>query len=310
MNQLHPCAGATKDSPCPKTVLTSGDHDRTLTVTNNVTGESVRLAPSRLYHYRHDSTEGLAALDTDGLVLADLPGDWYPPHLRDFALKAGLPLEDARDRSPGEMKAVLAARAPGWQRIRGLPLPSIAKWRKPVAIGVAVAGVVVMAYLASLGLWAAWRGLSSIGRLILDILEAKWLVVAFSPALLFLRPAMARAHRWRRKRGTVLGPAGGPYLSAKSATKLQITYGNEAITEIYRGENHGQAFSLLLYSYENLTGLLILDRFGRSLHHLPGRWSPEEANRFADRHGLMLAVHRVTHEEYLSLTKGSKDATP
>ncbi|MEV0382001.1 hypothetical protein [Nonomuraea sp. NPDC050643] len=308
MNQLLPCAGATKSGRCPKTVLTS--QDRTLIVTDKATGHSVRVAPARLYHYDHDGVQGLAALDPDGLVLLDLPGDWHPPHLRDFALKAAIPLEDARGHAAEETRAVLAARAPGWQRVRGLPLPSMAKWRKPVGICVAVAGVALMAYLASLGMWTAWRGLSSIGRLILDLLDAKWLVVAFSPVLLLLRPASVRAHRWRTKRGTVLGPPGGPCLSTKSGSRLQIVHGNEVTANLRLGENPGQAFSLLLYHYDGLTGLLVLDRFGRSLHHLPGRWSPEETDRFARRHALMLAVHRVSREEYLTLTKDSKNATP
>ncbi|GAA4952924.1 hypothetical protein HD597_009679 [Nonomuraea thailandensis] len=318
MNQLRPCAGTTKDSHCPQTILTA-DH-RTLTVTDNVSGDSISLTPARLYHYRYDyqpadgqkppTIQGLAALDPDGLVLVDLPGDWHETDLQEFTRKAGIPLEDARNHDSNKIRAALASRAPGWRRIRGLPLLSTAKWRKPLGICLAIAGAALMAYLASLGMWAAWRGLSTIGRVLLDLLDAKWLLVVFSPALLFLRPALARAHHWRVGRGTILGPYGGPYLTRGSSNKLHITQGSNVVAKLRLGENSGQAFSLLLYRYEDLTGLLVLDRFGQTLHHLPGPWSPQDVERFAQRHDLVLAVHRVSREEYLAFTKNAEEATP
>ncbi|MGR6912869.1 hypothetical protein ACU635_01275 [[Actinomadura] parvosata] len=319
MNQLRPCAGATKDSRCPQTILTSDD--QTLTVTDEITGDSTSLKPAGLYHYRYDqqptsgekptTIHGLAALDPDGLVLIDLPGSWHAVDLAEFARKAAIPLEDARNHPANEIRAVLAARAPGWRRVRGLPRPSMAKWRKPVGIGLGIAGGALMVYLASSGMCAAWRGVSTIGRVIVDLLEAKWLLMAFSPALLLFRPALARIHRGRVKRGTIVGPYGGPYLSVHSATKLQITQGNHTVAKLRLGENPGQAFSLLLYRYEDLSGLLILDRFGRrALHHLPGPWPPQDVERFAKRHNLALAVHRVAREEYLALTRHANEATP
>ena len=308
MNQLVPIAGAHKDRPCPKTVLTADG--RIVTVTDRATGYSVRLTPARLYHYRGESGEGLAVLDGDGLVLLDLPGGWHATDLGDFARRAQIPLEDGRDQPPDRVRAVLAGRAPGWYRIRGLPLPCASRWRKPLFVGLGLLGLAVMAYLASLGMWTAWRGLSTVGRLLLDLLDAKWLVVAFSPALLLLRPALARAHRWRMKRGTVLGPPGGPCLSVKSGRKLQITRGDELRADLRIGENPGEAFSLLLYRFDDLTGLFVLDRFGHSLHHLPGPWPAEAADHFTRRHGLALAVHRVSREEYVTLTRDTQNASP
>ncbi|MBF8192270.1 hypothetical protein ITP53_42635 [Nonomuraea sp. K274] len=292
-----------------------------LAVADKATGHSVRLEPARLYHYSYDrplvadagrrkaqSVKGVAALDADGLVMLDLPGEWRD--LPDFAGRAGIPLVDARGQDSERVRALLASRAPGWQRVRGLPEPSLAGWRKPVAIGAGVAGLGVMAYLASSGMWGAWYGLSSLGRMLLDLLDAKWLVMAFSPALLVLRPVLARTHRWQVKRGAALGPVGGPCLSRKPGKKLQVIHGNEVIAQLRTGEVPGRAFSLLIYRYDDLTGLFILDRTGCALHHLPGRWSAEDAERFAKRHGLLLAVHRVTREEYVQLTTTSKEATP
>ncbi|TMR92204.1 hypothetical protein [Nonomuraea basaltis] len=289
-----------------------------LAVTDKASGHSVRLTPERLYHYRYDlkkgdephSVQGLAALDADGLVLLDLPGDWHPPHLERFAQRAGIPLVDARDQPSGQVRTVLAGRAPGWQRIRGLSRPFLTKWRRTVAICAGVVGMGVMAYLASLGMWAAWRGVASIGRIILDIVEAKWLVVAFSPALLVIRPVIARIHRWRVRQGSILGPPSGPYLVGKHSGKLQIIQGNEVVANLRLGEVPGRVFSLFLYRYDDLTGLFILDRTGRALHHLPGPWPPDDVDRFAKRHGLFLAAHRVSREEYLALVRNTKEAIP
>ncbi|MFB4280705.1 hypothetical protein ACBJ59_35820 [Nonomuraea sp. MTCD27] len=300
-------------------MLTSGQH-QTLTVTDKASGDSVTLTPALLYRYRHSPTpasdedaapvEGLAALDADGLVLLDLPGDWYGPHLEELAQKAGIPLEDIGFRSSSKVRAALASRAPGWRRIRGLPLPSTATWRKPVAIGTAFAGVALMAYLASSGMWVAWRGIATIGRVLLDFLDAKWLFMAFSPALLLIRPARIKFHRLRVKRGLAVGPYGGPYLILGSFNKLHITRAGVVIADVRLGESPGRAFSLLLYRYEGLTGLFILDIKGRALHHLPGHWSPQDVEHFAKRHDLLLAVHRLSREEYLDLARNSREATP
>ncbi|MET7334786.1 hypothetical protein [Nonomuraea sp. NPDC005650] len=279
------------------------------------------MTPASLYHYncrqataktgRHQPVQGVAALDADGLVLLDLPGEWHQPDLDLFLQRAGVPLLDARSHPEGHVRTVLASRAPGWQRLRGLRPSFPRKWHKPVAICAGIAGVVLMAYLASLGMWAAWRAVSSIGRFVLEMLEAKWLMVAFSPALLILRPAFGRISRWQIRRGAILASSGrGPYLKANSSGKLQIRHGAETTATLRIGEAPGEAFSLLLYQYDTLTGLFILDRTGRPLHHLPGPWLPGHAQSFTNRHNLALAVHRISREEYLNLTRTTKQATP
>ncbi|MEU4229165.1 hypothetical protein AB0F17_33145 [Nonomuraea sp. NPDC026600] len=318
--RLRPVAGAVAGNPCPRTdVLWDGS---ALAVSDDATGQSVRLVPATLYHYRYDqrvlvsrrkaktlSVQGLAALDGDGLVLLDLPGEWYVPHVAAFVRYAGLPIVDARGHASNRVRAVLAGRAPGWRRLRGLPPPFLARYRRPVSIGVGVAGLAVMVYLASTGMWAAWRGISMVGRSLLDLLEVKWLAVGFSPVLLVLRPVSARVHRWRADRGLILGPAGGPYLSVLPGEKLHVNRGKEQTPSIKIGAGRRMAASLLLYRYDDLTGLFVLDGDGGPVHHLPGGWTPDAVHRFADRHKLSLAVHSISREEYLDLTRNARDAT-
>ncbi|MEV0162865.1 hypothetical protein [Nonomuraea fuscirosea] len=319
-DKLLPSAGATEDAPCPQTILTS-NHPHTLTATDPTTGDSTTLTPARLYLYRHTrqttSDEepppfaGLAALDADDLILLDLPGEWHIEQLKEFARKAEIPLQDARNHTSRETRIALAARAPGWRRMHGLPSPApTPRWRKPVAICAGIAGAALMIYLAMSGLWLAWRGLSTFGRIILDLVDGKWLLVAFSPVLLLLRPLRAKFHRYQVKRGLALGPYTGLHLILGAANKLQVRTGNAVIAEFRLGELHGQAFSLLLYRHENLTGLLIRDRYDRPLHHLPGPWSPHHAEHFARRHDLALAIHQIDRDEYTTLTKRTREATP
>jgi hypothetical protein len=316
--QLLPVAGATNGMRCPKTMM-SFDGE-TFEATDKASGHSVRLSPAALYHYSYSPTDsakksdrmkGVAALDSDGLVLLDLPGDWHAPHLRDFTSKAGIPLVDAtRGQTSRRVRAVLASRAPGWQRMRGIPTPFLVRWRKPVSVCAGIAGLGLMAYLASLGMWAAWRHISAFGRFLLEILEVKWLMVAFSPALLIMRPAFAKVHRWRAKKGLIVGPLGGPFLSAASSRELRVTRGSEDIATIPMGTLPGRAHTLLLYRYDDISGVFILDSANTSLAHLPGRWSPDDLHRFTQRHGLGLAVHRVSREEYLTWAKNCKQAIP
>ncbi|WP_327586220.1 hypothetical protein OHA25_03735 [Nonomuraea sp. NBC_00507] len=312
MNELLPVAGATKGSRCPETILTA-DGD-SLTVTDNTSGHSVRLTPAQLYQYGYEhgdsSVQGLAALDSDGLVMLDLPGEWHTPHLRSFAARAGIPLVDARGRPSRGVHKVLASRAPGWVRLHGLSRPSFTKWRKTAFICAGVIGLCVMAYLAYAGLWAAWRGISWIGRLILDLVDAKWLLVALSPALMVIRPVRARIHRRRVDKGSIVGPPQGPYLAGKGRWKLQIIQRNAVIADFSVGVDINEAFSLLLYSYEDLTGLVVLDRMDHVLHHLPGRWPANDVDRFAKRQELLLVVERLSREEYLDLVKRARTATP
>ncbi|MEU0570996.1 hypothetical protein ABZ297_37165 [Nonomuraea sp. NPDC005983] len=322
--QLVPHGGAIVGAACPETALSWDGHS--LSATDATTGDSLRLTPAALYHYRYDepittsegaqqqSVTGLAALDADGLVLLDLPGSWHAPDVHAFTVNAGIPVVDGRAHGPHRARATLAARAPGWRRLRGLRRPFLARWRMHVSIGVGVAGLALMVYLASTGMWFAWRGLSSVGRILLDILEAKWLFVAFSPALLVLRPISARLQRRRIARGEVVSTPGGLTLTTKEDThrgpRLQVRRGQTLVTNLPLRGTPGRACGLLLYSHEDRTGLFIMDADGSPLHHLPGPWPSEQLNRFAQHIGLSLAVHRLPREEYLNLIKTCPEATP
>jgi hypothetical protein len=310
---ILPVAGAIKGTRRPKTSMTFDGE--ILTVTDAATGNSASLSPASLYHYRYSpdgsgrkshTLRGVAMLDPDGLVLIDLPGHWRLSRLREFAEEAGIPLVDGRNDSMGRASRILAARAPGWQRLRGLPAPPLARWSRPLSVGAGIAGLGAMVYLGAIGLWGAWRDIANVGRFVLEFIEAKWLVVAFSPALLITRPAVLRIHRWRVKRGLTAGPLGGPYLRMKTASTLCVYRRTGFITELTVSRAH----TFLLYRYDGLSGLFVLAPAGIPLAHMPGRWSPEDLHRFTQRHGLGLAVHRLSREEYVDLAKRSKQAIP
>ncbi|MFI6604444.1 hypothetical protein ACIBHX_50150 [Nonomuraea sp. NPDC050536] len=318
--RLAPHGGATIGSVAPATALTWDG--RTLTAADLATEESVRLAPVRLYHYgyerrlyeangkeRIEPVWGLAALDEDGLVLADIPGNWHDADLDLFARQAGLPIIDGRRQPTAVVRAMLAGRAPGWRRIRGEPPRRAARWRKPVGIGAGVVGGGIMVYLVANGMGSAWRGLSMFGRLIADFAEVKWLLLASSPLALVLRPLTGRLHRRRVRSGVVLGSPGGTQLVVKNRSLWGIR-GKEAMLPIVIGRSHGLAARLQLYSYDDLSGIFVLDASGCPLLHLPGLWSPEYAHRFAERYGLELAVHRLSKQEYLGLVRGVRQAMP
>ncbi|MEU1720314.1 hypothetical protein [Nonomuraea sp. NPDC005692] len=311
--QILPVAGAMKGARCPKVSLTSDG--RTLTVTDNARGRSTTLSPASLYRYdysidgsgkRSRFMKGVAALDPDGLVLLDLPGDWHLPHLREFASKAGIPLRDGKDDSSKRARRILAARAPGWERIRGIPAPRFARWNTTLGVCAGIAGLALMVYLGAAGMWGAWRGFSSFGRVLMELIEVKWLMVAFSPALLVVRPVLGGVHRWQEKRGLVVGPPGGPYLRMKSSRMLSVYRRSGVITELPVEPGS----SLLRYRHDDLCGVFVLDPAGKPLLHLPGRWPPSPLHRFTERHGLGLAMHRVSREEYLTLTTHSPQAFP
>ncbi|WP_144069952.1 hypothetical protein [Nonomuraea indica] len=285
-------------------------------------GGSVSLRPAALYHYRYGqevsgpygkvdarSVTGLALLDTDGLVLLDLPGAWDVRAVRGFAEAAGLPVVAGPPTPSGQVRALLSGRAPGWRRMSGLPRPRASRWRLPLAVCAGVTGLAVMTYLALSGAWQAWRGLASLGRLALDLLDAKWLAVAFSPLLLIARPLAGRLHHWRNSRGTVLGPPGGPYLQVKKDL-LHLTRGRDHIRTLLLARARGSVAGLLLYRHAANTGLVITTRAGRPLHHLPGPWPPEDVHRFAARHGLELRVCTLSREEYVTLLRSCPDACP
>lgn len=318
--RLVPYGGATWQTRCPGTSLSW--HEGTLTAADAVTGQSVSLTPAALYHYCYGQevvgvdgkpeprpVSGLAALDADGLVLLDLPGAWHAPFVHHFTVAAGLPVVDARRAPSGQVRAVLAGRAPGWRRLSGLPRPWLWRWRLPIAVGAGVAGLALMTYLAMSGAWLAWRGIASLGRLVLDLVDAKWLAMAFSPLLLVVRPVAARMHRLRTRRGTVLGPPGGPHLQVRHGW-LHVTRGKHTIEKFLLARAGGLAAGLLVYRCEGGAGLVVTDRFGHPLHHLPGPWPHDDVHRFATRNKLELRVRSFSRAEYVALIRSCRDASP
>lgn len=123
--ELRPCEGALEGTPCPATTL--GWDGRTLVATDPVAGRALRLMPASLYHYRYErrvlvsgkeetrSLTGLALLDADGLVLADLPGEWPAHEVAVFAAGRRLPVHDALVAPSKVVRARLSRRAPSWR---------------------------------------------------------------------------------------------------------------------------------------------------------------------------------------------------
>ncbi|MCA2186064.1 hypothetical protein [Nonomuraea cavernae] len=248
---LRPIEGATKTA-----LFWDG---QTLTATDEAADTAIRVKPAALHRYSYvqehtdtpnETIGGLAALDEDGLVLLDLPGPWDHLPTKAFAAAAGLHLTNVHHDAPAKARVLLAARAPGWRRLHGRrpSFLSRRRWRGLVAICAGVVGLVVMAYLAVNGAWMVWRGLSFVGRIVLDLVDARLLMIAFSPALLVLRPVMARLQRRRSRTGALLAQVGGPYLTVKSG-KLRIERGKEAIIKFRIGPRRSEASTLLLYHY-------------------------------------------------------------
>ncbi|MFI6321237.1 hypothetical protein ACIBG8_27125 [Nonomuraea sp. NPDC050556] len=318
---ISPYASASLGGPDPTTTLTCDG--QALIATDPVSGQVVRLTPSALYHYRHEihfldarerwqtrTVTGLAALDPDGLIMLDLPGHWHPPVVHDLMVRAGLPIVDGRNDAHGRVRAILAGRAPGWRRLHGIPRP---RWQKPLVIGAGTAGLALMAFCAYSGAWGMWRAFAGLGRLLSG--ESHWLAVLFSPLLLVLRPLAAPLSRWRTRRrvrsGAVATQSGPLHLDTKGVRTLRVMRGRDAMRTLFIGDAPGAVASLLTYQLaEGGGGLFFLDAAGQILHHAPGRWSPEEINTFATRHGLSLQVLRLTQEEYLTLLHHTPEATP
>lgn len=306
---IAPFAGA-QGGHCPLTTLSQSEAG--LVAVDLVTGQEVRLAPAAAYHYRHELhfldardkwqsrwSTGLAMLDADGLIMLDLPGEWHPPAVHDLMVRAGLPIVDGRYDAPWRVRAILAGRAPGWRRLHG---QHVTRWRKQLAIGAGATGAVLMGAVAYTGFWDAWRMFSMFGRLLVEAGEAKWLGALFSPVLLALAPL----NRWRMRRGVVVGQRGGPYLCVTGKRILRVARGRETLRCLTVGSARGGVARLLVYP----GGLFFLDASGEVVHHLPGAWPAEDVHRFAVRHGLDVAVVRLSHAEYLGLLRRTWDASP
>lgn len=232
--ELRPRQGATAAARLPATAL-SWDGE-SLIATDHAVDLSVRLPlaviePGRpacstllLYSYAQprlgaedgEPIFGLALLTPDRLVLADLPGRWDGEEVRRFAAPLGLSVFEAGATHSTQARTALAARAPGWIRLAGMPAPPPARWRRPVAVGAGVLGLAAMVYLISIGAGYAWRAFSSVGRVLIDVIEAKWLVVMFSPVLVVLSPVRKRLLRRRLGSGSVIGSVGGLHLDVSS----------------------------------------------------------------------------------------------
>lgn len=319
---ISPLASAEPRAHCPLTTLS---HDGTaLIAADPTTGETVRLTPAAIYHYRHElryldtkdkwqtrQATGLAALDAAGLVMLDLPGEWNPPAVHDLMVRAGLPIVDGRHDAPGRVRAVLAGRAPGWRRLRGMPPSPL---RKVLVIGAGVAGLALMVSLAYAGMWGMWRVFSGFGRLLFDLAEIKWLAFLFSPLFLFLRPITAPLARWRQRRfvlrGSMVASPGGVHLEVKSGTVLRVMRGREALRCLAFGSERGKVARLLAYRVEGGSGLFLLDTWDEVVHHIPGPWPPEDVLRFGKRQGLGVEVLRLSQEEYLTRIHYTPEATP
>ncbi|MEU8385342.1 hypothetical protein [Streptosporangium sp. NPDC048865] len=327
--ELRPCEGALAGTPCPDTAL-SWD-GRTLVAADRVAGRALRLLPASLYHYRYErrvlvsgkeesrSLTGLAVLDADGLVLADLPGEWPVHEVAAFAAGRRLPVHDALVTPSRVVRAALSRRGPGWARLTGVAVPRMSRAKKAVAVCAGVAGLFAMAYVVTAGGWFAWRGLSALGGMLLDLLDAKWLAVFFAPLLVLLKPAREAWHTRRVRRGTALGPPGGPYLSVPRGRTVSVPHGRTLRVrlgarmvpdDLEIGPDMGCAAGLVAYRHERLSGLFVVDGEGRPVRHLPGPWPLEDAHRFAARHGLGFEVRTLGREEYLDLTARAHDAVP
>ncbi|WP_327088024.1 hypothetical protein OIE66_37800 [Nonomuraea sp. NBC_01738] len=251
----------------------------------------------------------MALLTPDRLVLADLPGRWDGEEVRRFAAPLGLSVFEAGATHSTQARTALAARAPGWIRLAGMPAPPPARWRRPVAVGAGVLGLAAMVYLISIGAGYAWRAFSSVGRVLIDVIEAKWLVVMFSPVLVVLSPVRKRLLRRRLGSGSVIGSVGGLHLDVSSGA-LRVRRGMGTLREYRIGQEPGQAAWLLLYRHADLAGLFVFGAAGAPLEHLPGPWSPEHVNRFASQHGLGLQVRQVDKDEYAALVGSVREACP
>ncbi|MEV4838226.1 hypothetical protein AB0K05_27190 [Nonomuraea sp. NPDC049486] len=313
--RLTPIGPAVDGGPVPETVLTWDGP----TLVATACDDAVRVRPAMLYRYRYDRQQaggdgqrvtGLAALDHDGLVLLDLPGAWPEEQVTGFAAQAGVPVDGCRFESSKRVRARLSGRAPGWRRVLGVPPPKPARWRLPLIYAAGAVGLAVMVYLVSVGAWAAWRGLSVVGRVLIDLVEVKWLVVAFSPLLLVLRPIKARWRRYEASKGMRAGPLDGPNLVIGASKELVIHNSGEQLAPLEIGRAPGRAAGLLAYQYEDRSGLFILNHAGRPLHHIPGPWSPEDLRRLAARNDLDLSVLRLSREEYVDLVRTCGHGSP
>lgn len=72
----------------------------------------------------------------------------------------------------------LARRAPGWKRLTGVVPSTPSRLRRRLVMAASAATMGAMVYAISVGAWEVWRVIQWIGRMALDLLDAK---LIFSP---------------------------------------------------------------------------------------------------------------------------------
>ncbi|MGC5009821.1 hypothetical protein ACLQ2R_03550 [Streptosporangium sp. DT93] len=232
-----------------------------------------------LVSYGHPAGEnrtayGVAVLDRDELVLFQSPGarPWH--ELEEFAADHGLGVEFRRYGTAAEARVALARRASGWHGLppTGPPAPRESPRLHPVEVANE------LRYLEMIA--RTWRDMRA-GR------------------------AHARLNRPRRSGGRELARLDGRacrLLSGRGRTELESEDGPRPVPE---------ADLLLCYATEpDIRGLIVFGTPGRPVVHLPGRWDPEDARRFAERNVLGFEARGVPYEEYVTLTGRVRDAVP
>ncbi|MEV7011128.1 hypothetical protein [Streptosporangium sp. NPDC051022] len=272
------------------------------------------------YPGRGRTRYGLAVLDESGLVMLEAPGSRSRREIEAFAADSGLGFEIRRFATGEETRVALARRSPGWRAVTWRrPPPAVPRLRVPgvrslrppkgspriwwreqllyglmwlvLAYGAAFVALVVLNLERPGGDLGEALGPLGVAALVLAALTAVGAVVA---------GIGRRRARGRTADGRVLRRHGEPHC------RLVVVHGR-LLLETARRTREIDASGLLLYSVEpGMTGLIV----GDGLFHLPGRWDPEEVERFAVRNGFELRTRTLGRQEYLDLTAGVRDAVP
>ncbi|MEV8637366.1 hypothetical protein AB0395_37580 [Streptosporangium sp. NPDC051023] len=273
------------------------------------------------YPGRGRTRYGLAVLDESGLVMLQAPGSRSRREIEAFAGDSGLGFEIRKFTTGEEARTALARRSPAWRAVTWRrpppPLPRLRVpgvrslmppkgspriwWREQLlfwlmwlvlAYGAAFVTLVVLTMANPGGDLRRSMGPLGVAALVLAVLTVVGAVVVVG--------AGRRRVRRRGARGRVLTRHGEP------PCRLVVVHGR-LLLETARRTREIDASRLLLYSAESgVTGLVV----GDGLLHLPGRWDPQEAERFAVRNGFELETRTLSRQEYLDLTAGARDAVP
>ncbi|GII30571.1 hypothetical protein [Planotetraspora mira] len=316
--------------PRPATHL-SWDEDR-LVASDEASGRSVRLPPGvpralACYSFTRETAEkgkkdkpvmlfGLAVLDADRLVLLDLPGQWAADAVAAFAAVHGLEFH-TWGFTPAQARTFLSCRAPGWGVLRGLPVRPPASRRRRVAWWtVALSGLVCMVCTLYFLPPHMWRFFRFTVLNFADVLELKWLALAASPLGVLLAPVFRRLDRavFRRRvvRGSGLAAMDRPMAPRMCVRGRRLAVAGLGPTPGTRTVRKSplDRLRMLIYRCEGLNGLFVIDETGFPLYHFPGRWHPEDTNRFAVRHGITFEIRDLPRGEYATLAVAARDGCP